>query len=186
MTENKFYYGIRVATGDIPNAKADTHSVKIMLTGSKGTSNEMHAKAKEYLFFQSHFTRGSYEDLVIESEGDLGDVLIVKASLGDLGWIDHISLIDFAGVLTNYSFVAVSPQWFIDFITVYNFQDDAIINFPCYHWIGHDKPGIECTSKTGKSRPTLIKRISGQLLLLLCTITIANTKMAIYISLMLL
>ncbi len=136
-----FYYCVRVATGNMPNAYA-RHGVKLELIGTKGSTNKTSAKV------HTHFKheQGSYDDLWIESDGDLGKVLIVKVSLSS-GWIDHFSLNGVAS-LVKYKDVAVIPQWFIDFIIVHDFQDDTNTTFPCYHWIGQDQ-ACECTSEIG-------------------------------------
>ncbi len=138
---------MRVATGNMPNAYASTHGVKLELIGTKGSTNETPAKVKEYWFFHSHFKQGSYDDIWIESDGDLGKVLIVKVSLSAPGWIDHFTLNGVAS-LVKVEHVAVTPQWFIDFIIVHDFQDDTNTTFPCYHWIGHQQ-ACECTSEIG-------------------------------------
>lgn len=139
--DGKFYYGVRIITGDHDNAHADTSSVKIKITGDIATSDDVSMRVKEYLIVYAHFKKSTYEDVLVESDGDLGEILIVEPSMCHHGWADIL---------------VPSPQWYVEFITVYNRQSNEsngytqTKDFPCYHWIGHDCRGVSCTSETGE------------------------------------
>lgn len=133
---------MRVVTGSRPNSKADTSKIRITLVGDKGTSNAIAARAAE-CFLPSHFKQATYEDILIESEGDLGEILVVEPCMCHSGR-------QFCTCLCS-NILALSRQWFVNFITVYNHQDNMKpTNFPCYHWVGHGDHGVTCTSATGE------------------------------------
>ena len=77
------------------------------------------------------FWRKKYNDLVIESDADLGEVLVVVVG-------NEHALLPF-----------YDPPWYVDFVMVYNFQSKTNEDFPCYHCIG---PGdhVSCTAHTSK------------------------------------
>ena len=132
---DKFYYGLRIVTGDQANASPDTSDVVLSLMGDKGTTGEITVDAKEgwFLFVKTHFKRSTYDDLIIESDGDLGEIQVVQAGLR------YKTLLDI-----------ITPDWYIDFFTVCNYQTEVLKNYPCYHWIGKKIKDVTATSATGK------------------------------------
>ena len=79
---------------------------------------------------EGSFMRKKYDDLVIESDADLGEVLVV--------------------VVGNHEILSsCDPLWYVDFVIVHNFQSNTNEDFPCDHWIG---PGdhVSCTAHTSK------------------------------------
>ena len=127
----KFYYGLRIVTGSQPGAAANTRTVVLGLTGTEGTTGKITVDAKWFLFTHTHFKKSTYDDLVIECEDDLGEIQVVLAGL-------------------RYSRTILTPDWYIDFFTVCNYQSSIMKNYPCYHWIGKKVKGVTATSATGK------------------------------------
>ena len=134
-TEDKFYYALRIVTGNQAGA-GDSSSIFISLIGDKAKTGKIKVKARTgFPFFtKCYFQRSTYDDLVIESDEDLGDIQVVHAGL-------HFKK-------SNYSIF--TPDWFIDYFTVANYQKmGATSDFPCYHWIGETVKRVEATSETG-------------------------------------
>ena len=96
----KFYYGLRIVTGDQADASPETVSVVVSLMGNKGTTGEITVNVHEgwLLFFKTRFRESAYDDLIIECDGDLGDIQVVHAGLR------YIRVID-----------VITPDWYIDF-----------------------------------------------------------------------
>ena len=126
---------MRVVTGNQGGASPDTHKVVVSLTGDKGTSGEIEVQAESgFIFFtKTYFKKSSYDDLIIECDGDLGDIQVVGAGLR------YKSLMNI-----------FTPDWYIDFFTVANYQNKITTNYPCYHWIGKSIDDVTATSATGK------------------------------------
>ena len=106
------------------------------LTGNKGTTGEITVDAKDgwLLFVKTFFKKSTYDDLVIECDEDLGDIQVVQAGLRYKRPLDIIT-----------------PDWYIDFFTVCNYQNTELKNFPCYHWIGKSIKDVTATSATGNT-----------------------------------
>ena len=78
--------------------------------------------------FKEHFTKSSFDDILIECHAEL-DIDVCTAGL--------------TGKTKNY--------WYIDFMQAYDIQkDDSVKTFPCYHWIGSPTHEVSCTSQTSK------------------------------------
>ena len=124
---------MRIVTGSQPGAAADTRSVVLGLTGSESTTGEITVDAKDGWFLLTHtyFKKSAYDDLVIECEDNLGEIQVVQAGL-------------------RYSSTLLTPDWYIDFFTVCNYQSSVKKNYPCYHWIGKKVKHVTATSATGK------------------------------------
>ena len=132
---DKFYYGLRIVTGDQAGASPDTCNVVVSLTGDKGTTGEITINVRKGFLFKTRFEESAYDDLVIECDGDLGDIQVVHAGLR------YITVI---GI--------IAPDWYIDYFTVHNYQSTQLKNYPCYHWIGgQSTKDVTATSETGKS-----------------------------------
>ena len=131
----KFYYSLRIVTGSQAGADPSTTTVVVSLTGEKGSTGEVKVEAKDgFLFWQkTYFKRSTYDDIVLKVDGDLGDILVVSAGLR------------YKDIIPD-----MTPDWFIDFFTVANHQNDVRTNFPCYHWIGNSVKNVSSTSATGR------------------------------------
>ena len=77
------------------------------------------------------FSRRTFDDLVIECDGDLGEIHVVGIG-NEKEW--HTDL---------------GAPWYVDFIMVHNFQSDKNEEFPVYHWIG-DGDFVTCTAHTSE------------------------------------
>ena len=105
----------------------------VSLTGDKGTTGEITINALLLSFKNRRFKKGAYDDLIIECDGDLGDIQVVHAGLR------------YRRVLN-----IITPDWYIDFFNVHNYQSIQLKHFPCYHWIGQSIKDVTATSETGK------------------------------------
>ncbi len=126
----KFYYGVRIVTGSQEGAEAEfAGDVYIKLLGNKASSQ---VKLGSFLTaLESRYDRQHFDDLVIETDQDLGDVLVV--TLGNC--------YDGPDV--------VIASWFVDFVMIYDFKGQQGEEFPFYHWIGAGDYD-SCTSHTSK------------------------------------
>ena len=132
-TGNKFYYGVRIVTGDQADADPESFNIILSLTGDKGMSGEIPVSTTSgFIFFKRHFKRSTYDDIIIESDGDLGDIQVVGAGLR------YFSL-----------FNILTPDWYVDYVTVKDYQKTVMTNFPFYHWIGKSVKQVTATSATG-------------------------------------
>jgi len=86
------------------------------------------------------FNRGTYVDMIIETDGEMGDVQVVGVGLK-------------AGVIARLKSALVSHHWFVVFISVVDFQkkDAAEHHFSCNHWLGYDDGELTISAKTCKS-----------------------------------
>ena len=131
---------MRIVTGSQSGASPDTATVVLSLTGTKGTTGDIIVKAEEGFFFiktKVYFKESTYDDIVIECDGDLGDILVVSAGL------QYKSLLKLT-----------TPDWYIDYFTVVQYQEikpTSRKDFPCYHWIGNSVKDVSVTSETGMS-----------------------------------
>ena len=118
-------------TGSAEDAGADfTNKIYMKLVGSNGESGRV--KLTDFLTsMDGSFRRKKYDDLVIESDKDLGEIQVVVVGNGH----------EF--VRSHY------PLWFVDFVIIHSFQSKTSEDFPCYHWIG---PGdhVSCTAHTSE------------------------------------
>ena len=126
----KSYYGVRIVTGCQEGAGGMDTDVYITLFGSKGHSGKI-ALSSILAVLKGRFSRRTFDDLVIESDCDLGEILVVgvgneKEWLADMG-----------------------APWYVDFIMVHNFQRNSSDEFPVYHWIG-DGDYVTCTAHTSE------------------------------------
>ena len=86
------------------------------------------------------FNVRSFDDFIIESDSDLGDIQVVI--IGNEG-----------------SWLGGSSAWYVDFTVVYNLKNDSSEEFPCYHWIGSNGDEVSCTAHTSKKStdvPTIV------------------------------
>ena len=118
-------------TGSAEDAGGDWNKeVYIKLIGRHAESGKV--KLTDLLTdMEGNFRRKKYDDLVIESDADLGEVLVVVVG-------------------NSHQFLSsCNPLWYVDFVIVHNFQSKTNEDFPCYHWIG---PGdhVSCTAHTSK------------------------------------
>ena len=121
---------MRIVTGSQEGAGTTDTDVYITLTGDKGSSGKVGISSWLKALKGSH-QQQTFDDLIIESDGDLGRVLVValgneKEWLADMG-----------------------APWYVDFVMVHNFQSSLNEEFPVYHWIG-DGDYVTCTAHTSE------------------------------------
>ena len=73
---------------------------------------------------------GRCNDLIIEADGNLGDILVVE-------------------VVNEHTFFDNKHPWYVSLVTVYNFQSNSSENFPCYHWVGNEE-SVSFTAHTSE------------------------------------
>ena len=138
---DKCYYGVRIVTGSAEGAGADfTNEIYMKLVGSNGESGRV--KLTDFVTtMEGSFRRKKYDDLVIESDKDLGEIQVVVVGNG-------------------HEFLS-SPFscWFVDFMIIHNFQSKTSEDFPCYHWIGVGDH-VSFTAHTSKTLATRLKLMS--------------------------
>ena len=98
--------------------------VYFSLTGSKRSSDRI-----RFNFLGAK--KKSHEYVVVESDEDLGGVLVVE--LGN----------------EKYLLLDSADSWYVDQTTVFLFESKTKIVFPCYHWIGNGD-SVTITAKTSK------------------------------------
>lgn len=76
--------------------------------------------------------KGTSSNVVIESSGDLGDVLVVILGIDK-------------GLLNN----PLAAPWYVDDVGVYNYQNKQRDVFPCYHWLATGD-SVSFTAHTSK------------------------------------
>ncbi len=130
---------MRIVTGDQADANPESFNIVLFLNGNKGKSGDiviltssLYSDGFLNIKIQKNFQRSHFDDLVIESDGDLGDIQVVGV------YLQYISLLNI-----------ITPDWYIDYFTVKNYQKSVQANFPCYHWIGRAIREVSCTSATG-------------------------------------
>ncbi len=132
LAANKGYYGIRIVTGKQLSARMSDSGVYITLIGSKASSGKVYI-CKWLKIFSQSTSRQSYDDLLIETDQDLGEILVVILG-NDEAWFCS----------------GIGAPWFVDFVMIHNFQSKGTDEFPCYHWIG-DGDSVSCTAHTSTS-----------------------------------
>ena len=101
-------------TGSDEGAGADFTNMK--LVGSNAESGKV--KLTDFVTtMKGSFRSKKYDDIVIESDKDLGEVQVVVVGNGHEFLSSHF------------------PCWFVDFVIIHNFQSRTTEQFPCYHWI---------------------------------------------------
>ena len=117
-------------TGETAGAGAGTGAdIFVTLIGSEATTQKVsiHNYLKRHLNGVSSCT---CEDLIVESEGSLGEVLVVVLGIdGGKHAMDH--------------------TWFVNYTVVKDLATSTEVEFPCYHWIGKGQI-ISSTSKTSE------------------------------------
>ena len=106
------------------------------MTGTKGSSGEINIGRTDGLlgWFNQNFQKSTFDDLIIESSEDFGEIEVVGVGL-------HYDIIP----------EGLQSHWYVDFIMIVDFQDDNMeTNFPCYHWVGHTTKEVKVTSKTSE------------------------------------
>ena len=124
-------------TGSQKGSSATTRDVFFSLTGTKSQSKMISLGLFQSLFALDSFNKSTYDDMIIETEQNLGDIKMVGVGLHN----DMISkLVDFV----------LDCHWYVEYISIVDFQNKEIeTQFPCYHWLGYDNKEVTAVSKVG-------------------------------------
>ena len=121
---------MRIVTGSQEGAGSSNADIYITLTGNKASTGKV--KISSWLkALKGNFKSRTYDDLIIESDSDLGHVLVL--AVGD----DRKRLLE------------MDSPWYVDLVTVHDFQSGLNEEFPVYHWIG-DEDYVTCTAHTSE------------------------------------
>ena len=113
-----------ILTGNQPGAETVDAGVYFSLAGRKRSS-------KRIRFNFVGAKKKSHEYIVVESDEDLGGVLVVE--LGN----------------EEYFILDAADSWYVDQTSVFFFENESALVFPCYHWIGNGD-SVTSTAKTSK------------------------------------
>ena len=124
-------------TGSQKGSSATTRDVFFSLTGTKSQSKMISLGLFQSLFALDSFNKSTYDDMIIETEQNLGDIKMVGVGLHN----DMISkLVDFV----------LDCHWYVEYISIVDFQNkETETQFPCYHWLGYDNKEVTAVSKVG-------------------------------------
>lgn len=119
---------MRIVTGSEKFAGTPDSDIYVSLIGSRASTGRLDIVQR---WFSSGISAQYYNDLVVESDKDLGEVLVVI--LGNpANWV-----------------ISAGSAWFVEFVDIIDLQLNQKQEFPCYHWI-NDGDEISFTSKTSK------------------------------------
>lgn len=122
----KYYYGISVMNGKQEGAGTWSPEAYICFVGNKGRTGKMDL---QHLSVFKKIKANHWVNFVVESSGNLGEILVVILGLGNYG--------------------GFPTSWFVNEVGIYNIQSKNQNAFPCYFWIGHGG-FVSCTAKTSK------------------------------------
>ena len=105
-------------TGKQEGAGTPSTGAYVMLVGNKGHSNKIYIQG---LFDNRKIDHGTCDNILIESSGDLGKVLVVIVGI-DNKLIERI--------------LPLGTPWYVSQVGVYNDQSKRSYVFHCQHWIG--------------------------------------------------
>ena len=120
-------------TGSQKGAGTPDPGVYITLVGSNGHSGKLYLQSFLGALLRKVIHEGTSTNIVIESSGDLGQVLVVILGNDDSS-------------LKN----PLTDPWYVEDVGVYNYQSKQQEVFPCYHWIANGD-SVSFTAHTSKS-----------------------------------
>ena len=100
----------------------------ISLIGRSGHSGKLYLQGFLSLLSGNTIHQDTWDNVIIESNGDLGEILVVILGIDE-------SIVD--------------DPWYVNEVGVYNFQSSKHDAFSCYHWIGNGD-SISITAQTSK------------------------------------
>ena len=127
----KYYYDVTIETGQQEGAGTSDTGVYIRLIGSNGRSSKVYLQSFLKVLTGKSINKDSRENLIIECDGDLGNILVVILG-NDKSWL-----------------VIPGAPWYVNEVLVHNLQSKTRVVFPCYHWIG-DNDHVSFTAQTSK------------------------------------
>ena len=137
FAEGMFYYGVRIVTGSQKGSSATSRDVFFSVTGTKSESDRISLSLLQRIFAINSFKNSTHDDMIIETDHDLGDIKMVGVGLHN----DLITkLVDFV----------LDCHWYVEYIDIIDFQKkEAETRFPCYHWLGYDNREVTTVSNVG-------------------------------------
>ena len=103
----------------------------VQLIGNKGQTSKVYLQNCLKVLVGHDIDHDTTENLIVESSGDLGEVLVVVLG-NDKSWL-----------------APLGAPWFVNEVQVHNFQSKVQERFPCYHWIG-DRDEVSFTVHTSE------------------------------------
>ena len=134
----KYYYGASIKTGNQEGAGTPDTGAYIILIGSKGRSGKINLQSLLTILQGRSLDKGTYYNVVVASNGDLGEVLVVILGIEE-------------EKLSN----ALADPWYVNDINIYNYQNRQEEVFPCYHWLNNGD-SVSFTAHTSKLNSDLI------------------------------
>ena len=141
--EDRFYYGVRIVTGNQKACSAAAQDVFLTVTGTKSKTDKMSLVSLglfERFRTRKFFQQGTYDDFIIETDQTLGDIEVVGVGLYQ-DWIRWL-----ASALLDH-------HWYVEYISIVDFKDEQSeteARFPCYHWLGYNNKEVTTVSKVCK------------------------------------
>jgi hypothetical protein len=132
-TGRRYCYGASIKTGNQEGAGTPDTGAYIILIGSKGHSDKINLQSLLTILFGRSLDKGTYRNVVIESSGDLGEVLVVILGIEEDKLINN----------------SLADPWYINDVNIYNYQNGQEEVFPCYHWL-NSGDSVSFTAHTSK------------------------------------
>ena len=131
-----FYYGVRIVTGSQKGSSATSRDVFFSVTGTKSESDRISLSLLQRIFVLYSFKNSTYDDMIIETDHDFGDIKIVGVGL-------------YNDLITKMVDFVLDCHWYVEYIDIVDFQKKAETRFPCYHWLDYDNREVTTVSNVG-------------------------------------
>ena len=138
---------MRIVTGSEPGAGTLEDDVYITLVGSKASGTKIPIVDNKVFRVPGAIYTNCYDDLLIESGADLGELLVVI--IGNPK--NAVFTLNPFKAASNVVSAVAGSAWFVSFVDIIDFQTKQTVEFPCYHWI-NDGEDVSFTATTSKSR----------------------------------
>ena len=124
-------------TGSQKGSSATARDVFFSVTGTKSQSERISLSLLQRLFAINSFKTSTYDDMIVETDYNLGDIKMVGVGLHN----DVISkVVDFV----------LDCHWYVEYVSIFDFQNkEAETQFPCYHWLSYDNKEVTAVAKVG-------------------------------------
>ena len=123
-------------TGSQQASGAKAWDVFFTVAGTKSQSNRISLGFFQTLADWHSFQEDTYDDMIIETDQNLGNIQVVGVGLKYDRIAEATSLLN--------------CHWYVNYISIIDFQDkQSEIQFPCYHWIGYNNKEVTAVSKVG-------------------------------------
>ena len=131
-------------TGSQNACSAAAQDVFFALTGTNSHSDRISLNVIQRLCALDSFHEDKHDDMIIETDQNLGDIQIVGVGLR-------------YNLITKVVDGILDCHWYVDYISVIDFQkNQKEIQFPCYHWLGYNNTEMTAVSVVGKYFHTYI------------------------------